>query len=67
MRKESGILAITAVAATCLALFFIYSWCHAPPPTYLPSGKRIISSTELLGAALLCSLVSLFFQIRGKK
>jgi hypothetical protein len=67
MKKENTTLAFTAVATTCLAFLFIYSWLHAGPPEYLPSGYRIMSSTELLGAILLFSFVSLFFQIRGKK
>jgi hypothetical protein len=67
MTKKNVILILTAIATTCLASFFIYSWSHAGPPAYLPSGKRIISSTILLGAALLYSLASLFAQIKGKK
>jgi hypothetical protein len=68
MNRKNMILALTAIATTCLAFFFIYSWGHAGPPEYMPSGKRIISPTLLIsGAAFLFALLSLFSQIRGKK
>jgi hypothetical protein len=67
MTKEIRTLAFTAVAATGLAFLFVYSWRHTRPPTYLPSGKRLMSPTVPLGAALLCFLVSLIRQLRGKK
>ncbi len=67
MKKESRTLVLTAVATTCLAFLFIYSWIHAGPPAYFPSGRRMISSTVVLGAAFLFFFVHLFFQIRGKK
>jgi glucose-6-phosphate 1-dehydrogenase len=67
MTKESRTLAFTAVAATCLAFLFIYSWRHTGPPIYLPSGKRLMGPTVPLGAALLCFLVSLLRQLRDNK
>jgi hypothetical protein len=67
MKKERRTLALTALATICFAFLFIYSWFHAWAPTYLPNGRLIISPTVPLGAALLCLLVSLFFQLSGKK
>jgi hypothetical protein len=64
VKKESRTLALTAMATACLAFLFIYSWNHSGSPRYLPSGRQLVSSTVVLGAALSLSLVSLFFQIK---
>ncbi len=60
-------LPLTAVAVLCFAIMFVYSYTHEGPPRYRLSGYRIIGFTPLWGAALLCSVVSLYSQLRAKK
>jgi TRAP-type C4-dicarboxylate transport system permease small subunit len=66
MKKQSNILALKAVVATCFAFIFIYSWRNAEPFTYDPYRARQINPTIVLGAAFLFFLVSLVFQIKKR-
>lgn len=67
MTQQNRTLALTAAAAALFAILFVYSYTHAGPPVYLPSGKRVLGITPVWGGALLVSLVSLISQLRAKK
>ncbi len=62
-RQTLGWIGITV----CLAVSYWYSKGHSTGPEYFPSGRRITSFTDVLGAALLFSVVCLVLQFRAKK
>jgi hypothetical protein len=64
-RPQRIVLRVTVTA--CLAFLFVYAWTHSGPPEYFPSGKRKAPWTLILGPALLASLISLLWELRGKE
>jgi hypothetical protein len=66
MKNENRKLAITVIVTICIAFIFIYSWSHEGSPRYLQSGRRITSSTEVLGAALFYFFMAIISQIRKR-
>lgn len=60
-------IALRATLTVCFALLFVYSWTHSGPPEYWPTGKRIVTWTLPLGAALIASVVSLLWELSGKE
>jgi len=66
VEKRDISLALTSVAVVCLAVLYVYGRSHGGTPLYQPSGARRTSLTDVLGAALLFSIVSLLIKIRSK-